>query len=63
MSLALRHLGPESGVLSYMDDLMCIDHTFDAHLMSLEIMLASLQAARLTLKLSKNQFGQKEVDY
>lgn len=27
MSLALGHLGPESGVLSYMDDLICIDHT------------------------------------
>ena len=63
MSLALGHLGPESGVLSYMDDLICINHTFDSHLASLEKMFAALQAAGLTLKPSKIQFGQKEVDY
>ncbi|CAB1120564.1 unnamed protein product [Ectocarpus sp. CCAP 1310/34] len=63
MSLALGHLGPDSGVLSYMDDLICINHTFEAHLSSLEKMFAALQAAGLTLKPSKIQFGQKEVDY
>ncbi len=63
MSLALGHLGPDSGVLSYMDDLICINRTFDGHLASLEKMFAALQAAGLTLKPSKIQFGQKEVDY
>ena len=63
MSLALGHLGPESGVLSYMDDLICINHTFESHLSSLEKMFAALQVAGLTLKPSKIQFGQREVDY
>ena len=60
-SLALGHLGLESGVLSYMDDLICINHTFKDHLASLEKMFAALQAAGLTLKPSKVQFGQKEL--
>ena len=30
MSLALGHLGPDSGILLYMDDLICINHTFEA---------------------------------
>ena len=63
MSLALGHLGPDSGILSYMDDLICINHTFESHLVSLEKMFAALHAAGLTLKPSKIQFGQKEVNY
>ena len=63
MSIALGHLGPDSGVLSYMDDLICINRTFENHLVSLEKMFAALQAAGLTLKPSKIQFGRKEVDY
>ena len=63
MSLALGHLGPDFGVLSYMDDLICINHTFKSYLVSLEKMFAALQAAGLTLKPSEIQFGQKEVDY
>ena len=65
MSLALGHLGhlgPESDVLSYVDDLICINHTFESHLISLEKMFAAMQAAGLTLKPSMIQFGQKEVD-
>ena len=63
MSLALGHLGPDSGVLSYMADLICINHTFEGHLVSLENMFAALQVGELTLKPSKIQFCQKEVDY
>ena len=63
MYLGLGHLGPESGVLSYVDDLICINHTFESHLVSLEKMFAALQAASLTLKPSEIKFGQKEVDY
>lgn len=50
-------------LLHGMDDLICINHTFESHLVSLEKMFAALQAAGLTLKPSKIQFGQKEVDY
>lgn len=46
-----------------MDDLICINLTFEAHRTSLEKIFAALQAAGLILKPSKNQFGQKEVDY
>ena len=63
MSLALVHLGPDFGILSYMDDLICINHTFESHLVSVEKMFAALHVAGLTLKPSKIQFGQKEVDY
>ena len=63
ISLALGHLGPDSGILSYMGDLICINHTFESHLVSLEKMFAALHVADLTLKPSKIQFGQKEVDY
>ena len=63
MSLALGHLGPDSGILSYMDELIRINHTFESHLVSLEKMFAALHVAGLTLKQSKIQFGLKEVDY
>ena len=63
MSLSLGHLGPDSGILSYMDDLICINHTFESHLVSLEKMFAALHVAGLTLKPSKIQFEQKEDDY
>lgn len=63
MSMALGHLGPDSGVLAYMDDLICISPTFESHLKSLERMFAALQAAGLTLKPSKVQFGQKQIEY
>ena len=53
MSFALGHFGHDSDVLSYMYDLICINHTFDSHLVSLEKMHAALQAAGLTLKPSK----------
>ena len=31
MSSALGHLGPDSGILFYMYDLICINHTFESH--------------------------------
>ena len=61
MSLTLGHLGLESGILSYMDDIVCMSSTFDAHLRSLEQMFHALQNAGLTLKPSKVQFGQREI--
>ena len=63
MSLALGHLGPDSGILSYIDYLICINHTFESHLVSLEKMFAALYVAGLTLKPSKIQFRQKQVNY
>ena len=63
MSLALGHRGPDSGIRSCMDDLICINNTFKSHLVSLKKMFEALHVAGLTLKPSKIQFGQKEVDY
>ena len=63
MPLALGHLASDSGILSYMNDLICINHTFESHLVSLEKTFAALHVAGLTLKPSKIQFGKKEVDY
>ena len=62
MSKTLGHLS-QSGVLVYMDDVICISPTFEAHLQSLERMFSALQAAGLTLKPSKVQFGQKKIEY
>ena len=47
------HLGPESGVLMYMDETICLSSTFEDELKSLEQMFSALQTAGLTLKLSK----------
>ena len=63
MSLALGHRGPDPGILSYMDDFICINHTLKSHLVSLEEMFAALHVTGLALKPSKIYFGQKEVDY
>ena len=41
----------------------CLNSTFEAHLKSLEQMVSALQAAGLTLKPTKLQFGQKEIEY
>ena len=63
MSLAFSHFGPRSGLLVYMDDIICCSSTWESHLTLLESMLQALQAAGLTLKPSKVQFGPKEVKY
>ena len=63
MSVTFSHLGPESGILTYMDDILCLNSMFEAHLKSLEQMFSALQAAGLTLKPTKLQFGQKEIEY
>ena len=63
MSMALGHIGPDYGILCYMDDLICLSSTFDEHLKSLERTFAALQAAGLTLKPSKIRFGPKQVSY
>ena len=62
MSVTFGHLGPQSGILTYMDDIICLNSTFEAHLKSLEQMFSALQAAGLTLKPTKLQFGQKKIE-
>ena len=62
MSVTFGHLGPESGILTYMDDIICLNSTLEAHLKSLEQMFSALQVAGLTLKPTKLQFGQKGVE-
>ena len=63
MALAFAHFGPKSGLLVYMDDLICCSSTWEGHLTLLEETFKALQAAGLTLKPSKVQFGPKEVKY
>ena len=62
MSLAFAHFGPKSGLLVHMDDCICCSSTWTGHLQLLENMFKSLQAAGLTLKPSKVQFGPREVN-
>ena len=63
MSVTFGHLGPASGILTYMDDIVCLNSTFEAQLESLEKMFSALQAAGLTLKPTKLQLGQNEIEY
>ena len=63
MSVTFGHLDPESGIFTYMDDIICLISTFGAHLKSLEHMLSALQAAGLTLKPTKLQLCQNEIEY
>ena len=63
MSVTVGHLGPEAGILTYMDDILCLNSTFEAHLKSLEQMFSALQAASVTLKPTKLEFGQKDIEY
>ena len=63
MSLAFSHFGPKSGLLVYMDDCICCSSTWEGHLTLLENTFKAIQAAGLTLKPSKVQFGPKEVKY
>lgn len=57
------HLGADSGILSYRGDIIVFHPTFETHLTSLEQLFAGFQAAGLTLKPSKVQLGQKEIEY
>ena len=63
MSLAFSHFGPKSGLLVYMDDCMCCSSTSEGHLTLSKNTFEAIQAAGLTLKPSKVQFGPKEVKY
>ncbi|CAB1104419.1 unnamed protein product [Ectocarpus sp. CCAP 1310/34] len=63
MALTFAHFGPKSGLLVYMDDLICCSSTWEGHISLLENTFQALQAAGLTLKPSKVQFGPKEVKY
>ena len=62
MSMTLGHRGPDSGILSFMDDIIVLNSTFESHLVSLEQLFAALQAAGVTLKPSQLQFGQKLIN-
>ncbi|CAB1103188.1 unnamed protein product [Ectocarpus sp. CCAP 1310/34] len=63
MALAFAHFGPKSGLLVYMDDLICCSSTWEGHLKLSENTFQALQAARLTLKPSNVQFGPQEVKF
>ena len=53
MSVTSCHLSPESGILTYMDHIICLNSTYEAHLKSLGQMFSALQAAGLTFKPTK----------
>ena len=61
ISITLGHLGPDSGVRSYMYDIIVVNPTFEINHASFEHPFAALKATGLTLKPSKVQFGQKEI--
>ena len=63
MALTFAHFGPKSGLLVYMDDLIACSSSWESHLTLLKDIFKALQAAGLTLKPSKAQFGPKEVEY
>ena len=63
MSLARGDTASANGLLCYMDYLIACSSTWEAHLLLLERMFSALQAAGLTLKPSKLQFGSKQVKY
>ena len=50
-------------VCVYLDDVMIYSDTWEQHLQHLDAVLARLQEANLTLKLSKCQFGAEDCTY
>ena len=62
MCLAFVNFG-QSGLLLYVNDVIACFATWEAHHRLLEDMFRALQAAGLTLKPFKINFGPKEVDY
>ena len=63
VSLAFAHFGPKSGLLVYVDDCIHCSSTWTGHLQVLKSIIKALQAAGLTLKPLKVQFGPREVKY
>ena len=63
VSVIFGHLGLEAGIITYMNDTICLSSTFEPHLRSREQMFSALQTAGLTIKPTKLQFGQKEMEY
>ena len=63
MSLALGDTSSANGLSCYVGDLIACSSTWEAHLLLLERMCSAIQAAGLTLKPSKLQFGSKQVKY
>lgn len=55
-ALTFPHFGPGSGLLAYMNDLLCCTPTWETHIHLLEETFKALQTAGLTLKPSKTQF-------
>ena len=43
MSIVFGHLGPDSGILCYIENILCISNTFDEHQKSLRLMFSALQ--------------------
>ena len=54
ISLALAHLDPDSGIRWYMNDFICINHTFESHLVSLEKNVRSVERGRLGTQTVQN---------
>ena len=63
MDQTFSHLGPYSGLLTYVDDILLCSHSWDHHLSLMENMLKALSKAGLTLKPNKIRFGCSQVKY
>ena len=63
MSKVLQGIGPDAGILCYIDDLIVFNATWEEHYTSLERLFQALLDAGLTLKPAKIHFGPKQVNY
>lgn len=63
MALTFAHFGPKIGILVYIDDVICSSSTWEGHLKLLKDTFKALNKAGLILKLSKIQFGSKQVKF
>ena len=56
-------VGDMEGVFCYLDDLLIYSKTKEGHMKILEELFAKLEAANLTLALSKCEFGRNSLEY
>ncbi len=62
MDVILRDLA-WSCAMVYMDDVVVYSETWEDHLQHLRAVLERIDAANLTIKLSKSQFGKREISF
>ena len=63
MDQTFSHLGPQSGLLTYMDDILLCSKTFEHHLSLMQQMFEALAKAGLTLHPGKIAFARPEISF